>query len=61
MTEKERDDLITELTHYSPTQIRNFLHEYQQVLKRKNSNFQLYEFLKEKLGIRGHWEKVGLA
>ena len=61
MTEKQRDDLITELTLYNPTQIQNFLHEYQQVLKRKNSNFQLYEFLKEKFGIRSHWEKVGLV
>jgi len=27
MTEEQRDDLITELTIYSPTQIRKFLND----------------------------------
>lgn len=61
MTEEQRDDLITELTLYSPTQIRKFLAEFQQIPKRKNCNFPFYEFLKEKLEIEGYWKKVGLA
>ena len=61
MTEKQRDDLITELTSYSPKQIREFLAEYLQIPKRQNCNFSFYEFLKEKLEIEGHWKKVGLA
>lgn len=61
MTEEQRDDLMTELTLYSPTQIRKFLAEYQQIPKRQNSNFPFYEFLKEKLEIEGYWKMVGLA
>jgi hypothetical protein len=61
MTEEQRDDLITELTIYSPTQIRKFLAEYQQIPKRKSCNFSFYEFLREKLEIEGYWKKVGLA
>jgi len=61
MTEEQRDDLITELTIYSPTQIRKFLTEYQQIPKRQNYNFSFYEFLKEKLEIEGYWKKIGLA
>jgi hypothetical protein len=61
MTEDQRDDLMTELTLYSPRQIRNFLSEYQEIPKRKNSNFSFYEFLKDKLEIEDYWKKVGLA
>jgi hypothetical protein len=53
--------VMTELTLYSPRQIRKFLSEYQQIPKRKNTNFSFYEFLKEKLEIEGYWKKVGLA
>ena len=61
MTKYQRDDLLIELSLYSPTQIRNFLSEYQQIPKRKNCDFSFYEFLKEKLEIEGYWKKVGLA
>ncbi len=61
MTEEQRDDLMIELTLCSPTQIREFITEYQQIPERKNSNFSFYEFLKEKLEIDGYWKKVGLA
>ena len=60
MTEEQRDDLITELSLYSPVKIREFLAEYQQSPKRHESNFPLYEFLKEKLEIEGYWKKIGL-
>ena len=61
MTEEQRDDLITELTIYSPTQILELLAEYQQIPGRKNCDFPIYEFLKEKLEIEGYLKKVGLA
>ena len=61
MTEEQRDDLMTELTLYSPTQIREFLTEYQQIPKPQKRSFSFYEFLKEKLEIEGYWKKVGLA
>lgn len=61
MTEEQRDDLMTELTLYSPTQIRNFLAEYQLIPRRHDCNFPFYEFLKGKLEIEGYWKKVGLA
>ncbi len=60
MTKEQRDDLITELTLYSPTQIRKFLVEYQQIPKRKNCNLSIYEFLEKKLEIGGYWKKVVL-
>jgi hypothetical protein len=61
MTEEQRDDLITELTLYEPSQIRKILAEYRQRPKRMDSSFPFYEFLKEKLEIEGYWKKVGLA
>ncbi len=61
MTEEQRDDLITELTLYSPTQIRQFLAEYQQSPRGGECNFPFYEFLKERLEIEGYWKKIGLA
>jgi len=61
MTEAQRDDLITELSLYSPTQIRKIVAEYQQLPKSNDCNFPFYEFLKKKLQIEGNWEKVGLA
>ena len=61
MTEAQRDDLITELSLYSPSQIRNFVTEYYQWPKPKDCSYPFYEFLKEKLEIEGYWEKAGLA
>ncbi len=61
MTEEQRDDLITELTLYSPAQIRKFLSEYQQIPRPNDCNFPFYEFLKERLEIEGYWKKIGLA
>ncbi len=61
MTEEQRDDLITELTLYSPTQIRKFLAEYQQIPNPQKRSLSFYKFLKEKLEIEGYWKKVGLA
>ena len=52
MTEEQRDDLITELTIYSPTQIRKFLAEYQQIAKQQSCNFSFYEFLKKNLRLK---------
>jgi hypothetical protein len=61
MTEAQRDDLITELSLYNPSQIRKMVAEYQQLPKSSDSQFPFYEFLKDKLEIEGYWKKVGLA
>ncbi|MBU1568812.1 MAG: hypothetical protein KJ630_24700 [Proteobacteria bacterium] len=61
MTEEQRDDLITELTIYSPIQIRKIISEYQQLPIKMDCEYPFYEFLKEKLEIEGYWKKVGLA
>jgi hypothetical protein len=61
MTNEQRDDLITELTLYSPTQIKEFIAEYQRTPKRHDCDMPFYEFLKEKLEIEGYWKKIGLA
>lgn len=61
MTEAQRDDLIIELSLYSPTQIRQFVGEYQKLPERSDSNYPFYEFLKERLEIEGYWMKIGLA
>ena len=61
MTEEQRDDLIIELSLYSPSQIREIVADYQQRRKTSDCNFPFYEFLKEKLEIEGYWKKVGLA
>jgi hypothetical protein len=61
MTEEQRDDLIIELSLYAPSQIREFVADYQQHRNPNDCNFPFYEFLKEKLEIEGYWKKVGLA
>ena len=61
MTEEQRYDLMTELTLYSPSQIRQMVSEYRQHPKRHDDDFPFYEFLKEKLEIEGYWKKIGLA
>jgi hypothetical protein len=61
MTEAQRDDLITELSLYNPSQIRNMVAEYLHLPKSNDSKFPFYEFLKKKLEIEGYWKKVGLA
>lgn len=61
MTEDQRDDLMIELSLYSPAQIRTYLSEYRQTPNPKYGNFPFYEFLKEKLEIEGYWKKIGLA
>ncbi len=61
MTEEQRDDLIIELSLYSPSQIREIVEDYQRHRKPIDSDFPFYEFLKEKLEIEGYWKKVGLA
>ena len=61
MTEEQRDDLIVELTLYSPAQVRKMVSEYQQLPIRNDSDFPFYEFLKGKLEIEGYWKKAGLA
>lgn len=60
MTEAQRDDLITELSLYSPSQIRKMVAEYMQLPTSNDSQFPFYDFLKRKLEIEGYWKKVGL-
>lgn len=59
MTDVQRDDLIEELSIYSPSQVRSLAVEYLQVSS-KDQYLTIYEFLREKLQIDGYWEKVGL-
>jgi hypothetical protein len=61
MTKEQRDDLITELSLYSPSQIRTMIREYQELPRNNDCDYPFYEFLKEKLEIEGYWKKVGLA
>ena len=49
MTEAQRDDLILELSLYSPSQIRQIVANYQQRPKPDDCNYPFYEFLKDKL------------
>ncbi len=61
MTEAQRDDLIIELSLYSPSQIRQIIADYQRLPKPNDCDLPFYEFLKEKLEIEGYWKQVGLA
>ncbi len=59
MTEEQRDDLVTELTLYSPRPIRDFFAEYQQIPRRHDCSFPFYEFLKENLKLKVTGKKSG--
>lgn len=61
MTEAQRDDLILELSLYSPAQIRQIVANYQRRPKPGDGNYPFYDFLKEALEIEGYWAKTGLA
>jgi hypothetical protein len=58
MTEAQRDDLITELSLQSSTQIRKIVAEYIKLPKSNACEFPFYEFLKEKLEIEGDPKNV---
>ncbi|MBU1566688.1 MAG: hypothetical protein KJ630_13805 [Proteobacteria bacterium] len=61
MTVEQHDDLIIELSFYSPSQIHMMVIEYHQCPNKGDYQYPFYEFLKEKLEIEGYWKKVGLA
>jgi len=61
MNKEQRDDLIIELSLYSPLQVREIVDDYQRCRKQKDRDFPFYDYLKEKLEIEGYWKKVGLT
>ena len=61
MTEAQRDDLILELSFYSPSQIRQIVANYQQHPKPDNGNYSFYDFLEDKIGNDTNGKKVALT
>jgi hypothetical protein len=58
MNEAQRDDLITELSLYSPTQIRKIVSEYLKLPTSTDSQSPFYDFLKRKFEAEGCWKRV---
>lgn len=61
MTPEQEQDLLVEWSLYSPQQKDVIMAEFRKKHPGEYSQDELHEFLKEKLGIQGYWQKIGLV
>jgi hypothetical protein len=61
VTPEQEQDLLVEWSLYSPQQKDVIMAEFRKIHPGEYSQAELLEFLKEKLGIEGYWQKIGLV
>lgn len=60
MTPEQEQDLLVEWSLYSPQQQEAILAEFRKHHPGEPNQAELLEFLKERLGMVGYWQKIGL-
>lgn len=61
VTPEQEQDLLVEWSLYTPQQKDVIMAEFRTMHPGEYSQAELFEFLKEKLGIVGYWQKIGLV
>lgn len=61
MTPIQREDLYIEWNLYEPSKRKAILFEYRSRYRGNHSKRNLFDFLADKLEIRGYWAKMGIV